>query len=135
MPHSLVVNIIPQSPIYPEFLTGRHYHALFLTLISSVDKSLADYLHFSNADKAFTLSPLQIQQSHKQYQQTLQISHKRQIPAAASCWWRISLLDDNLFNKLTPLWLNLNPEHPWHLGSANLYITKIQCTPQSTQPW
>ncbi|WP_248277455.1 hypothetical protein, partial [Brasilonema octagenarum] len=22
MPHSLVLNLIPQSPIYPEFLTG-----------------------------------------------------------------------------------------------------------------
>nr|WP_242038655.1 hypothetical protein [Chroococcidiopsis sp. [FACHB-1243]] len=54
MPHSLVLNLIPQSPIYPEFLTGRHLHALFLTLISSVDKTLGNYLHQSNADKAFT---------------------------------------------------------------------------------
>lgn len=135
MPHSLVVNIIPQSPIYPEFLTGRHYHALFLTLISSVDKSLGNSLHSSNADKIFTLSPLQIQRHHKQHHHILQFSHQKPIPAATSCWWRISLLDDTLFNKLTPLWLNLNPEQPWHLGSADLYITKIQCTPQSTQPW
>ncbi|MCY7336364.1 MAG: hypothetical protein LH613_09170, partial [Chamaesiphon sp.] len=24
MPHSLVLNLIPRSPIYPDFLTGRH---------------------------------------------------------------------------------------------------------------
>ncbi|MBL1201929.1 MAG: CRISPR-associated endoribonuclease Cas6 [Nostoc sp. GBBB01] len=135
MPHSLVLNLIPQSPIYPEFLTGRHYHALFLTLINSVDSSLADYLHSSNADKAFTLSPLQIQRQHKQHHQMLQFSHQKPIPAGTPCWWRISLLDDSLFSKLTGLWLNLNPEHPWHLGSANLYITSIQGTRQSTQPW
>ncbi|MGH8000424.1 MAG: CRISPR-associated endoribonuclease Cas6 [Brasilonema sp.] len=138
MPHSLVLNLIPQSPIYPEFLTGRHYHALFLTLISSVDKDLGDYLHTSNTDKPFTLSPLQIQQNYKNHQpkhHTLQFSHQRPIPAGTPCWWRISLLDDKLFSKLTPLWLNLNPEQPWHLGSADLYITSIFGTPQSTQPW
>ena len=138
MPHSLVLNLIPQSPIYPEFLTGRHYHALFLTLISSVDRTLGDYLHQSNAEKAFTLSPLQIQRNHKNHQHkhhSLQFCHQRPIPAGTPCWWRISLLDDNLFSKLTPLWLNLNPNHPWHLGSADLYITSIFGTPQSTQPW
>ncbi|MHC5853477.1 CRISPR-associated endoribonuclease Cas6 [Nostoc sp.] len=135
MPHSLVLNLIPQSPIYPEFLTGRHYHALFLTLISSVDSTLADYLHTSNADKAFTLSPLQIQRQHKQHHHILEISHQKPIPAGTPCWWRISLLHDTLFSKLTPLWLNLNPNHPWHLGSANLHITSIQGTPQLIQPW
>ena len=61
MPHSLVLNLLPQSPIFPQFLTGRHLHALFLTLVSSVDKKLGDRLHESTADKAFTLSPLQVQ--------------------------------------------------------------------------
>ncbi|MEA5551091.1 CRISPR-associated endoribonuclease Cas6 [Anabaena cylindrica UHCC 0172] len=135
MPHSLILNLTPQSPIYPNFLTGRHYHALFLNLVSSVDRKLGDYLHESNADKAFTLSPLQVQSRHKIQSHTLQYAHQNPISAGTSCWWRVSLLDDNLFSQLTPLWLNLNPEQPWHLGSANLYITSIQGTPQSTQPW
>jgi CRISPR-associated endoribonuclease Cas6 len=135
MPHSLILNIIPQSPIYPNFLTGRHYHALFLNLVSSVDRKLGDYLHESTADKPFTLSPLQIYSKIKTQLLTLQYNHQKPIPPGTHCWWRISLLDDNLFSQLTPLWLNLNPEHPWHLGSANLYITSIQGTPQSTQPW
>jgi len=45
------------------------------------------------------------------------------------------LLDDTLFSKLTSLWLNLNPKDPWHLGSADLFITSILGTPQPTQPW
>jgi CRISPR-associated protein Csc1 len=31
MPYSLVLNLTSRSPIYPNFLTGRHLHALFLT--------------------------------------------------------------------------------------------------------
>ncbi|QKQ76340.1 CRISPR-associated endoribonuclease Cas6 [Nostoc sp. TCL240-02] len=138
MPHSLVLNLLPQSPIPPQYLTGRHLHALFLTLVSSVDKELGDLLHDSTADKAFTLSPLQINSpllKGGRGGSKLQYSHQQPIPAGTPCWWRISLLDDTLFGKLTQLWLNLNPNRPWHLGPADLYITSIQGTPQSIQPW
>ena len=137
MPHSLVLNLLPQSPIPPQYLTGRHLHALFLTLVSSVDRTLGDRLHDSTADKAFTLSPLQIDSYFKGGKRgsQLQYSHQQPIPIGTPCWWRISLLDDTLFSQLTQLWLNLNPNRPWHLGPADLYITSIQGTPQSIQPW
>lgn len=140
MPHSLVLNLLPQSPIPPQYLTGRHLHALFLTLVSSVDTTLGDRLHDSTADKAFTLSPLQTRGQGRYKPKlpngdSLQYFHQQAIPAGTPCWWRISLLDDSLFSQLTQLWLNLNPSHPWHLGPADLYITSIQGTPQSTQPW
>ncbi len=168
MPHSLVLNLLPQSPIPPQFLTGRHLHALFLNLVSSVDRKLGDYLHEPKSDKAFTLSPLQVVRNpnpvgvslvdtqnrhmdtqnqhmdtqnrhksrpHSNHNPTLQWEHSKPIPTGTPCWWRISLLDDTLFSKLTQLWLNLNPSQPWHLGPADLHITSILGTPQSTQPW
>ncbi|MCC5634804.1 CRISPR-associated endoribonuclease Cas6 [Nostoc sp. CHAB 5844] len=138
MPHSLVLNLLPQLPIPPQYLTGRHLHALFLTFVSSVDRELGDRLHDSTADKAFTLSPLQIHSplfKGGKGGSKLHWEHQQPIPTGTPCWWRISLLDDTLFSKLTQLWLNLNPSHPWHLGPADLYITSIQGTPQSTQPW
>ncbi|KAF3889377.1 MULTISPECIES: CRISPR-associated endoribonuclease Cas6 [Nostocales] len=139
MPHSLVLHLLPQSPIPPQFLTGRHLHALFLNLVSSVDRKLGDCLHDSTSDKAFTISPLQIKTnaSHKNktLDPTLQWEHQKPIPTGTSCWWRISLLDDTLLAQLTQLWLNLNPAHPWHLGPADLYITTILGTPHTTQPW
>src|SRR3569832_429865 len=139
MPHSLVLNLLPHSPIPPQFLTGRHLHALFLNLVSSVDRHLGDYLHESKADKAFTLSPLQVLRSHnlgvRSQNYTLQWEHTKAIFTGILCWLRVSLLDDTLFGKLTQLWLNLNPDHPWHLGPADLQITSILGTPQSTQPW
>ena len=150
MPHSLVVNFMPKTPIYPEFLTGRHIHALFLTLVSSVDKELADRLHEQQNHKAFALSPIQfkidrrsttapkLKTNSKQpiaKSQSLIWKYDRPIDAGTPCWWRISLLDDTLFGSLYKLWLNLNPERPWHLGSANLSIANILGTTQSTQPW
>jgi len=155
MPHSLVVNFMPKTPIYPEYLTGRHIHALFLTLVSSVDKGLGDRLHGEKANKGFSLSPIQQlavsdwqlavssdknkPKLRKVNNQPLKMKslawHHQEIASSTPCWWRISLLDEVLFSKLTGLWLNLNPDRAFHLGSADLYITSILGTPQSSQPW
>lgn len=182
MPHSLILNLQPRSTIPPGYLTGKHFHALFLTLVSSVDQQLGDRLHEQKTEKAFTLSPLQVvgkrreqaignrgqgrkargnrEEGREGRQETttchlspvtyslpsvpshlslaphaLQYYHTQPIPAGTPCWWRVSLLDDALFGHLTPLWLNLNPAHPWHLGPADLVITSVLGTPQSTQPW
>jgi CRISPR-associated endoribonuclease Cas6 len=129
MPHSLVLNLVPQSPIYPDFLTGRHYHAMFLEIISSIDKPLADRLHEQKTDKAFTLSPVQTGDRRIEW------NYKQPIKAGTACWWRITLLDDLLFGHLTKLWLNLNPQKAWHLGSADLHITSVLGTAQANQPW
>jgi CRISPR-associated endoribonuclease Cas6 len=134
MPHSLILNLQPRSPISPGYLTGKHLHALFLTLVSSVDQQLGDRLHEQKTDKTFALSPLQVGDRPTR-DQRLQWEHQRPVAAGKSCWWRVALLDDALFTQLTPLWLNLNPQHAWHLGSADLVITSVLGTPQSTQPW
>jgi len=156
MPHSLVVNFMPKTPIYPEYLTGRHIHALFLTLVSSVDQELGDRLHGEKANKGFGLSPIQLatsdrrlaassdrnfskpnlKKANSQQLKAKSLSwHNQEIPTSTPCWWRITLLDEVLFSKLTGLWLNLNPDRAFHLGSADLYITSILGTPQSSQPW
>ncbi|ESA33793.1 crispr-associated cas6 family [Leptolyngbya sp. Heron Island J] len=167
MPHSLVLNLLPESPIPPGFTSGKNLHGLFLNLVSSVDVDLGNELHQNQANKAFTLSPLQVsrwvdgnqrkrppkpipkkptQLTHPPSRQSTPSLHHPSTPAlhwtyrkpiipGTPCWWRISLLDDDLFGRLSQLWLNLNPEHPWHLGPANLHITSILGTPQSTQPW
>jgi CRISPR-associated endoribonuclease Cas6 len=147
---------MPKTPIYPEYLTGRHIHALFLTLVSSVDQELGDRLHSEKANKGFGLSPIQLATSDQRLvvssdknfskpnlkkANILQLKakslswHNQEISPSTPCWWRISLLDEVLFGKLTGLWLNLNPDRAFHLGSADLYITSILGTPQSSQPW
>lgn len=131
MPHSLVFNLAPTSPIPPGFTSGKALHGLFLNLVSSVDAELGDHMHQNQGNKAFTLSPLQrdISSTH------LRWKHLQPIDSGTPCWWRISLLDDQLFGQLSKLWLNLNPKQPWHLGPANLHISSVLGTPQSTQPW
>lgn len=141
MPHSLVLNLLPESPIPPGFISGKTLHALFLQLISSIDEELGNHFHANQGNKPFTLSPLQLpKQTHGQPNNILKDSmlrwtYRKPIPPGTPCWWRISLLDDALFIRLSQLWLNLNPDQPWHLGPANLHITSILGTPQSTQPW
>ena len=160
MPHSLVLNLLPVAPIPTQFLTGRHLHALFLNLVSAVDSDLSAYLHDQTNEKAFSLSPLQVGTKEVSAQgklpekkqvllaaaransHALQWEHKQPIRENTPLWWRISLLDDSLFDRLTQLWLQLNfvstaleEARPWHLGPADLYITDIVNAPQSSQPW
>lgn len=152
MPHSLVLNFSPISSIPPGFTAGKHMHGLFLNLVSAVDEELGDRLHKNQANKPFTLSPLQItpkprakpipkaskvpsSQRPSQAASRLRWNYRQPLTPGTPCWWRISLLDDRLFGQLSPLWLNLNPEQPWHLGPADLRITSVLGTPQSTQPW
>jgi CRISPR-associated endoribonuclease Cas6 len=146
MPHSLVLNFLPASTIPSGFTAGKNLHGLFLNLVSSVDPSLSDQLHLNQPNKAFTLSPLQkerpidkpipkVRQNSSESLTPLSWTHLKPIAQGTPCWWRISLLDDRLFSHLSQLWLNLNPKQPWHLGPADLYITSVLGTPQSTQPW
>jgi CRISPR-associated endoribonuclease Cas6 len=135
MPYSLVLNLLPLSPISPGYSQGKHLHALFLNIVSHADAALGNYLHEQKTNKAFTISPLQGTKSPFTKENRVQFQHKKPIPANTPCWWRISLLDDSLFGKLTQLWLNINPEKPWHLGSADLKITSILGTSQPNQPW
>jgi CRISPR-associated endoribonuclease Cas6 len=131
MPYSLVVNCVPRSPLPITHLSGRHLHALFLDLVSSVDKDLGNYLHKQEKEKAFTLSPLQIQLNRK----LLKWSYKTAIAEGTPCWWRITLLDDTLFSKLAQLWLNMNCNQAWKLGSTPLDLISILSNPQPQQPW
>lgn len=135
MPYSLVINLVPASPISPQFVSGRHLHALFLTLVNSVNPELATHLHEQKTEKAFTLSPLQVNNAARKTGDRLQWDYSIPIPPGVSCWWRVSLLDDALFGELMHLWLNLNPGQAWRLGSAELHITGILGTPHPSQPW
>lgn len=153
MPHSLILNLLPIAPIPAPFLTGRHLHALFLNIVSAVDTDLSAYLHDRGTEKAFTLSPLQIssKEVHKnsappeqkkilppvgrEISSELRWEYKQAIREKTPIWWRISLLDDSLFDRLTQLWRQLNFDRPWHLGPADIYITKILTIPKPDRPW
>jgi CRISPR-associated endoribonuclease Cas6 len=129
MPHSLVFNLTPKSPIQPEHLTGKHLHALWLTLISHIDRDLGNSFHADEASKPFTLSPLQI------HDRPITHHYRYPIKPGTPCWWRVTLLDDTLFSRLMPLWLDLNADRIWHLDAAELSISSVLGTAQSGHPW
>lgn len=129
MPHSLIFNLTPKSAIQPEHLTGKHLHALWLTLISHIDRELGNSFHADISSKPFTLSPLQI------HDKPIGWSYRYSIRAGTPCWWRVTLLDDALFLRLMPLWLDLNADRVWHLDAAELSISGVLGTAQSGHPW
>jgi CRISPR-associated endoribonuclease Cas6 len=128
MPHSLVINFTPISTIPVGYTSGKHLHALFLNLVNSVDAELAEYFHNSEANKSFTVSCLQ----HNNH---IRWINKKDLKAGFSYWFRVSLLDDTLFAKLTKLWLNLNPVKAYHLGSGDLMITSVLSSGSNEQFW
>ncbi len=133
MPYSLVINFTNTTDIPRGYTSGKHLHALFLTLVNSIDNQLAEYLHRSSSNKDFTISPLQVVNHQNQNQITWQ-KQKKDIKKGSNCWWRITLLDDRLFGLLTPLWLSINPQKPFHLGSGELQITSILSS-NNSHPW
>ncbi|WP_281067912.1 CRISPR system precrRNA processing endoribonuclease RAMP protein Cas6 [Anthocerotibacter panamensis] len=128
MPHSLTIHMVPLAPIAPQFTEGRHLHALFLSLVRAIDPELSDQLHNQGHVRAFTISALQVGNSTRLASST---RASRVIPPGTPCWWRLCLLEDSLFQRLSPVWLSLNPlksgpdETPWHLGPAQLVVSHI----------
>lgn len=136
MPYSLVLHLVPRSIIPTSNLSGRHLHALFLELVDSVDPELARALHQQEKEKAFVLSPLQVAGRRERGKDfTLQFEYDRPIAAGTPCWWRIGLLDEGIFGRLTHLWLSINPQKSWHLGATELQVVRVLGTPQGDQPW
>ncbi|MEM8809406.1 MAG: CRISPR system precrRNA processing endoribonuclease RAMP protein Cas6 [Cyanobacteria bacterium P01_G01_bin.38] len=141
MPQSLILNLIPESSIPQHHLSGAHLHHLFLNLVSSVDPQLGRVLAIDSQNHSFSLSPLQVSQrsgfsaSMQNLRflfprwstplRPLQYRYQAEIPAGASCWWRISLLDDGLFGHLSRAWQRAATKKEWFLGSTPLHITEL----------
>lgn len=146
MPESLVINLVSESTIPFQYLRGTHLYRLFLALISAVDLDLSQSLQ-TNKHQAFTLSPLQISsQPQSTSARNLKFLLPRQqletttfqyantsIPAGSHCWWRISLLDDPLFEHLSPRLEQVAARKPWYLGPARLHVTNFM--PANIPEW
>ena len=135
MPCSLIINLVPLAPLPTSHLSGRHLHALFLDLVRAHNPDLSAELHAQTSQKAFTLSPLQTNVTSQQTPSTLQWSYRRAIPAGSLCWWRITLLDDAVFEQLATLWLGISAQQQWQLGGSPIQVTRVVGTRQAQQPW
>jgi CRISPR-associated endoribonuclease Cas6 len=142
MPQSLVLNLVTQSAIPRQHLQGYSLQQLFFNLVEVVDPELGHVLRRDKQNRGYSLSALQL--SHpseaspsdvltaqklrlflpKAKVCQLQYSHSESIAAQTSCWWRISFLDDALFDHLIFLWNQLQGE-VFQLGSGSVAITNI----------
>lgn len=150
MPQSLVLNLTTQSTIPREQLQGYALQQLFFDLVEAVDPELGHVLRRDKHNRSYSLSALQLDASGRRsrasqevpaqsYLQSnvrlfiprtqahasqLQYTHRQAIAADSPCWWRISFLDDDLFDHLIFLWNQLRDE-AFPLGAGSITIKSI----------
>ncbi len=154
MPQSLVLNLTTQSAIPRQHLQGYALQQLFFSLIESVDPELSHILRRDKQNRSYSLSAIQIESldnesltdgsaslqaiasdqssalgnlhllSPKAYASELQYTHHQAIAANTLCWWRITFLDDALFDHLFFLWNQLRDE-VFPLGASSVVIGAV----------
>ncbi|MEO1591399.1 MAG: CRISPR system precrRNA processing endoribonuclease RAMP protein Cas6, partial [Cyanobacteria bacterium J06632_22] len=151
MPQSIVINLVPEAVIPKQYLESQHLQKLFLALVSAVDPELGRILQADSQNRAVNLSPLQVPDPKNDRltsrklkfflprgpseQHVMQYQHKADIPAGVHCWWRISLLDDALFEDLSYAWERQLTRKNWFLGPARLHITNLFANSQQPFDW
>lgn len=135
MPQNVVLNLVTQTAISPLYLQGRSLQKLFFELVESVDPELGKALRYDEQTNFYSFSALQVRSeqagsgcrmmaSEGLGEEGLQHTHKHTLPAQTRCWWRISFVDDDLFDHLAFLWHELRGE-VFQLGSGLISVSGI----------
>ena len=142
MPQNLVLNLVSRSVIPQKFLQGSAVQNLFFDLVDEVDPQLGHVLRQDDQNRAYGLSALQVDvhplayvsrespqnlrllSAEREVGTALQFFHDHAIAPETSFWWRITFLDDELFDHLTFLWTQLISE-PFQLGTGTVSITRV----------
>ena len=124
MPQSLILKLTAQSAIAPRYQQGHALQQLFFELVEAVDPRLGQILLSDPTNRSYSFSPLQCPRPSRSKQNALQYNSGVIIPAQTQCWWRITLLDDPLFDSIGSLWQSLCGER-FDLGTAYLTIDEI----------
>ncbi|MEL6469076.1 MAG: CRISPR-associated endoribonuclease Cas6 [Cyanobacteria bacterium J06623_4] len=75
-------------------------------------------------DRGLTGQPDKKSNLHPLPPRRLQYTHSHTVAPHTECWWRISFLDDELFDHLIFLWNQLN-EEVFQLGTGNVKVIQI----------
>ncbi|MEM8505130.1 MAG: CRISPR system precrRNA processing endoribonuclease RAMP protein Cas6 [Cyanobacteria bacterium P01_D01_bin.1] len=145
MPQSLILKLTAQSAIAPRYQQGQAPQQLFFALIEAVDPRLGQILQCDPTNRSYSLSTLQYAHppqsadslkaqskarstarphSRPKIAKLLQYKAGVVIPAQTQCWWRITFLDDLLFDSIASLWQSLLGER-FDLGTAHLTIDEV----------
>ncbi|MGB3769304.1 MAG: CRISPR system precrRNA processing endoribonuclease RAMP protein Cas6 [Phormidesmis sp.] len=133
MPQSIVLSLTTQSAIPAHQIQGAALQQLFFHLIDIVDPELGRILRQDPRNRGYSLSALQTAAPKRFHSDQapvhqLRYLHNQPIKAKTQCWWRISFLDDELFDHLIFLWRQLKNE-VFPLGDGEVAITQITTNP------
>lgn len=142
MPQSIVLSLTARSTISAHQIQGIALQQLFFHLVDIVDPELSHVLRADTSNRDYSLSALQTadprrtcanSQAQKGSIHRLQYLHSQPIEPGTQCWWRISFLDDELFDHLIFLWRQFKGED-FCLGDGKITITQITTNPLKN-PW
>ena len=146
MPQSLVLNLETQSTVSSNHLQGYSLQQLFFNLVDVVDPDLGRVLRRDKKNCSYAVSAIQfspnpstipapisaspitlthrLQSSSQETSNTLQYAHTATVEQHTKCWWRISFLDDGLFDHLAYLWNQLSDEI-FLLGPSGVKVESV----------
>lgn len=138
MPQSIVLSLTTQSTIPAHQIQGVALQQLFFHLIDIVDPELGRILRRDPENRDYSLSAIQTAapkstRLEKAPIHQLRYLHSQPVQAKTKCWWRVSFLDDELFDHLIFLWRQFKGE-VFPLGDGEVAITHITNNPLKT-PW
>ena len=134
MPQSLVLNLTTQSTIPAHQTQGAALQQLFFHLIDIVDPELGHVLRRDKENRDYSLSAIQtVPPAARQLSAQLQYVRTQAIAPNTDCWWRISFLDDELFDHLIFLWRQFKGE-VFSLGDGEVKISQVTANPIKS-PW
>ena len=133
MPQSIVLSLTAQSTIPAHQTQGTALQQLFFHLIDVVDPELGRILRRDPDNRGYSLSAIQTAPPKRTHQKKASIHqlrylHSQPIKAKTQCWWRISFLDDELFDHLIFLWRQLKGE-AFPLGDGEIVIAQATTNP------
>ena len=126
MPYSLVMQCVTENDLPISLTKGPKLHGLFMNLINQADSEIAQEIHDSQGLKPFTLSPFRWNGKEA-------VIENGRLKEGTECWFRITLLKDQLFESISKMMLKGTPR--LQLGDRNLILTRMLSTPGSNNPW
>ena len=137
MPQSLVLNLTARSAIPAHQTQGSALQQLFFRLVETVDPELGHVLRKDSLNRGYGLSPLQTSPPLSNplglAADRLQYTHSQAIAPKTQCWWRVTFLDDELFDHLIFLWSQFKNEI-FPLGEGEVQVEQVAATPIK-HPW
>lgn len=123
MPFSILLQGYPKTDIPVAHVQGPALQGMFLHLLEHVDPAVSERLHTDNQYRPYTLSPLGVGEPGRGFQ-GFGLPCDNLLKGRTSCYFRITLLEDDLFPTFSRYFLD-RTEPVFRLGNTEFLVTGV----------